>query len=68
VAREVTTVDETDAPLVLRPATRSCRVKGTWTLFYGGDAYEFVDGQHYDLPHDLFEYLKTNGNIYDTMS
>ena len=52
---------------VVQPSTKSVRVKGTWTMHFGLDAYDFVDGQRYDLPLDLFEYLKGHGNIYDTM-
>jgi hypothetical protein len=26
-----------------------------------------VDGHRYDLPLDLYEYLRKNGNIYDTL-
>jgi len=61
-------VAETDAPIVVQSATRSCRVKGTWTFYFAGAVYEFEDGHHYDLPTDVFEYLRQAGNIYDTMS
>ena len=66
--REVISVDESDAPIVLRPGTKSVRVKGTWTMYFGTSRWDFVDGHHYDLPLDLFGYLKDRGNIYDTMS
>jgi hypothetical protein len=55
------------APQVLQPATRNAKVKGTWLFHYGSDKYDFVDGQRYDLPLEVFEYLKRSGNIYDTM-
>ena len=45
----------------------SARVKGTWTMFWGQDTWMFNDGHRYKLPRDLFEYLKKNGNIYDTL-
>ena len=45
----------------------SARVKGTWTMFWGLETWNFNDGKRYKLPRGLFEYLKTNGNIYDTL-
>lgn len=57
----------TPAPQVLQPATRNAKVKGTWLFHYGSDKYDFVDGQRYDLPVEVFEYLKRSGNIYDTL-
>lgn len=67
MAREAIELED-DAPVVLRPATKSVRVKGTWTFYFGHDVYDFVDGHHYDLPLDVFDYLRRAGNIYDTMS
>ena len=49
------------------PLTKNVRVKGTWTMYWGGRVFDFVDGQRYELPVDLFEYLRSYGNIYDTM-
>lgn len=46
----------------------SARVKGTWTMYWGRDIFAFEDGKRYRLPRDLFNYLKTHGNIYDTMA
>jgi hypothetical protein len=54
-------------PKVVQPATKNAKVKGTWTMFYANNKYDFVDGNRYDLPLDLFEYLKNAGNIYDTL-
>lgn len=54
-------------PQVLQPAMKNAKIKGTWTFFYGSDKYDFVDGQRYDIPLDVFEYLKRAGNIYDTL-
>lgn len=54
-------------PKVVQPATKNAKVKGTWTMFYGAHRFDFVDGNRYDLPPDLFEYLKSAGNIYDTL-
>jgi hypothetical protein len=54
-------------PQVLQPAIRNAKVKGTWTFHYGSSKYDFVDGHRYDLPTEVFEYLKRSGNIYDTM-
>jgi hypothetical protein len=56
---------------VLEATTRtdqiSARVKGSWTMFWGQTSWNFQDGQRYKLPRDLFEYLKSSGNIYDTL-
>ena len=59
--------EEDTSYTVVGSATKSVRVKGTWTMFYGPDRWDFIDGQRYELPFDLFEYLKSRGNIYDTM-
>jgi hypothetical protein len=45
----------------------SCRVKGTWTMYWGRSSFEFEDGKRYRLPKDLYGYLRANGNIYDTL-
>jgi hypothetical protein len=45
----------------------NARVKGTWTMFWGKSKFEFVDGKRYKLPKDLFAYLRSSGNIYDTL-
>ena len=55
------------APKVVSPTTKNARVKGTWTMYYGTQRWEFVDGNRYDLPMKLFEYLRKSGNIYDTL-
>ena len=55
------------APVIVSPTTKSAKVKGTWTMYYGTSRWDFVDGRRYDLPLDLFEYLRKNGNIYDTL-
>ena len=64
----VTEVPEAE---VLGAETRSdqisARVKGSWTMFWGKTTWNFVDGQRYKLPRDLFDYLKRSGNIYDTL-
>jgi len=36
-------------------------------MFWGKDTWMFNDGKRYKLPRDLFDYLKKNGNIYDTL-
>jgi hypothetical protein len=53
-------------PTVVSPTSKRAKVKGTWTMFYGSDRYDFVDGHIYHLPLDLYAYLKSSGNIYDT--
>jgi hypothetical protein len=55
-----------EEPTIVAPATKNARVKGTWTMYYGTGRWDFVDGHRYDLPLDLFQYLKAAGNIYDT--
>jgi LytS/YehU family sensor histidine kinase len=54
-------------PTIVAPTTKNAKIKGTWTMFYGTTRWDFVDGHRYDLPLDLFEYLKKAGNIYDTL-
>lgn len=49
------------------PSTKKGRVKGTWTMYWGTDVYNFEDGKVYNLPADLYQYLKINSNIYDTL-
>lgn len=60
----IVTVDE---PVIVAPVTKSARVKGTWTMFFGAQQWDFIDGQRYDLPADLYAYLRQHGNIYDTL-
>lgn len=49
------------------PSEVTARVKGSWTMFWGSQRYEFVDGKRYKLPRDLYEYLRSHSNIYDTL-
>lgn len=56
-----------DGPVVVESANVSARVKGTWTMHYGNRSWNFVDGQRYDIPRDLFNHLRKYGNIYDTL-
>lgn len=60
-------VDEPVVVLTKNSDLISARVKGTWKMFWGRDSYSFVDGKRYQLPRDLFNYLKKSGNIYDTL-
>ena len=65
---EETVVEE--APIVVAPgapAQKKARVKGTWTMFWGGTKFDFEDGKNYTLPSDLYNYLLSHGNIYDTL-
>jgi hypothetical protein len=57
-----------DAPIIVTPTTKRARIKGTWVLYYGGGVYDFVDGQSYDLSPELYDYLRSTGNIYDTIA
>lgn len=66
IEEAIPTVPE-PAPVVVAPTTKSAKVKGTWTMYYGTQVWDFVDGRRYELPMDLFNYLRKNGNIYDTL-
>jgi hypothetical protein len=46
---------------------KQARIKGTWTMYWGGDMYNFVDGKTFNIPQELFDHLKNYGNIYDTL-
>lgn len=56
-----------DQTVIVSPTTRNVRVKGTWTMYYGQQQWDFVDGHRYDLPLDVFDYLRSSGNVYDTL-
>lgn len=43
------------------------RIKGTWRMYWGQQIYNFEDKKTFNIPQDLFEYLKKSGNIYDTL-
>lgn len=61
VIEEPVVVVNTDSDLV------NARVKGTWLMFWGTSKYDFEDGKRYKLPKDLYNYLRSHGNIYDTL-
>jgi len=48
--------------------TKRARIKGTWRMYFSGQSYDFTDGESYDLPPDLYAYLRGSGNIYDTLA
>lgn len=54
-------------PTVVGGNTTSARVKGTWTMFWGQQVFNFEDGVRYTIPVDLYNYLRKSGNIYDTL-
>jgi hypothetical protein len=54
-------------PTIVAPTTKNVKIKGTWTMFWGTQRWDFIDGHRYDLPLDLFAYLRKSGNIYDTL-
>jgi hypothetical protein len=66
-----TTEEETPAvevqPLEVNSDSIQARVKGTWTMFWGQQVFNFEDGTRYTIPRDLYNYLKNSGNIYDTL-
>jgi len=43
------------------------RIKGTWKMYWGQEVYNFVDGKRFNIPQDLYDYLRKSGNIYDTL-
>ena len=49
------------------PATKKGRVKGTWTMYWGSQVFNFEDGNTYTLPAGLYAHLADHGNIYDTL-
>lgn len=59
-----------DEPVVAMAADSnlvSARIKGTWRMHWGTAVYNFEDGKRYKIPKDLFSYLRSSGNIYDTL-
>jgi hypothetical protein len=66
-----TTEEETPAvevqPLEVNSDSIQARVKGTWTMFWGQQVFNFEDGTRYTIPRDLYNYLRNSGNIYDTL-
>lgn len=68
VPQEAVVVNAADPAVIVQPTTKRARVKGTWTMYFGAKRYDFVDGISYDLPPDLYTYLRTRGNIYDTLA
>jgi hypothetical protein len=54
-------------PTIVSSDMISARVKGTWTMFWGQHSFNFEDGSRYSIPRDLYNYLRKNGNIYDTL-
>lgn len=64
---EVEAQPQPAAPVIVSPTTKNAKIKGTWTMYFGSSRWDFVDGRRYDIPLDLFEYLKAHGNIYDTL-
>lgn len=71
IESEEDVVEEASAPAAFvapgAPATKKGRVKGTWTMYWGQYAYNFEDRKVYVLPADLYDYLRENDAIYDTL-
>jgi hypothetical protein len=64
---EETVVEEPVVVAPGAPATKKARIKGTWLMVWGPNRYNFEDGKTFTIPSDLYDYLKSNGNIYDTI-
>lgn len=64
---EEPTAEVVEEPITVVPETKRGRIKGTWRMYFNGQPWDFVDGDYYDLPQDLYHYLRANGNIYDTL-
>lgn len=47
---------------------KTARIKGTFNFMWGQTVYDFVDGKRYRIPADMYDYLRSYGNIYDTMA
>lgn len=62
------TAEVVEDTIVVEPETHRARVKGTWRMYFAGQPYDFADGEYYDLPQDLYNYLRGSGNIYDTLA
>jgi len=57
-------------PTVVQAAAthKRARIKGTWRMYYNGVPYNFVDGENFEIPTDLYNYLRRHGNVYDTLA
>ena len=75
VVEETTAVEEVveeaaevvEDTITVEPETKRARVKGTWRMYFNGQPWDFTDGEYYQLPPDLYAYLRGSGNIYDTL-
>jgi hypothetical protein len=52
----------------VRPTTKRARVKGTWQMYWGDQIFDFVDGNYFMVPADLYDYLRKRSCIYDTLA
>ena len=53
-------------PIIATPTHVDAYVKGTWVMTWANVKYDFVDGKKYSLPQNLYGFLRSRGNIYDT--
>ena len=60
-------IEEAEPTVVVKDDLRTARVKGTWTMYWGLETFEFETGKRYRIPADLYEYLKAAECIYDTL-
>lgn len=61
-------VEVAEPTVVVNDGLVTARVKGTRSMMWGSTVYNFIDGQRVRIPRDLFEYLRSYQNIYDTMA
>lgn len=62
-----TTEEAIATPAPAAPGLKKARIKGTWLMHWGTSSFNFEDGKTFNIPADLYEYLKAHGNIYDTL-
>ena len=59
---------EEDSPtVVVKDDLKTARIKGTWTMYWGLQTFDFENGKRYRIPADLYDYLKGAECIYDTL-
>jgi hypothetical protein len=57
------TAEEQEPVEVVEATTKRGIPNNTWTLQYGKHRLDLVEGQSTDMPIDVYEYLKRQGNL-----